>query len=93
MYDLKKSIDSSYGFKDPCESSPCLHSGHCLVFNAKSGFTCSCSRGYTGKLCEISKTNKFTWENETMQLFSFKSKLFSIIHDKYLPLTLVYRNS
>lgn len=36
---------------NPCESSPCLHSGHCLVF--KSGFTCSCSRGYTGKLCEI----------------------------------------
>lgn len=62
MYDFKKSIDSSYGFKDPCESSPCLHSGHCLVFNAKSGFTCSCSHGYTGKLCEISKTNKFTWE-------------------------------
>uniref|UniRef100_A0A8W8IEW7 EGF-like domain-containing protein n=1 Tax=Magallana gigas TaxID=29159 RepID=A0A8W8IEW7_MAGGI len=38
---------------NPCESSPCLHSGHCLVFNAKSGFTCSCSRDYTGKLCEI----------------------------------------
>lgn len=66
MYDLKKFIDFFYGFKDLCEFFFCLYSGYCLVFNVKLGFICFCFCGYIGKLCEISKINKFIWENEIM---------------------------
>ena len=35
---------------DECESLPCQHNGQCV--DDVDGFTCNCTEGYQGPLCE-----------------------------------------
>ena len=43
----------------PCDSNPCLHSGTCTN-GAVKGYTCKCSAGYTGPICEHSMYDTIT---------------------------------
>ena len=36
---------------DECASTPCLNNGRCI--DGIASYTCSCSKGFTGFLCEI----------------------------------------
>nr|XP_031840166.1 sushi, von Willebrand factor type A, EGF and pentraxin domain-containing protein 1-like isoform X1 [Nomia melanderi] len=43
-------------FRNPCDSSPCLHEGVCNVQNLGNGavnYTCTCDSGYSGRNCEL----------------------------------------
>ena len=37
----------------PCNPSPCLNEGDCS--ESGDNFTCTCSAGFTGNICEIGK--------------------------------------
>jgi len=39
---------------DECESNPCQNNGTCA--DKVNGFVCTCTDGYTGSLCETSKS-------------------------------------
>ena len=41
-------------FSDACQSSPCAH-GSCI--SSANQYNCSCFPGYTGRNCNIGKTN------------------------------------
>uniref|UniRef100_A0A336LPI6 CSON010513 protein n=1 Tax=Culicoides sonorensis TaxID=179676 RepID=A0A336LPI6_CULSO len=38
---------------EPCANEPCKHAGVCLETQTKSGYTCVCQEGYTGKNCQV----------------------------------------
>ena len=38
---------------DPCDNTPCMNNATCVSVDAT--YTCTCSVGYTGSLCETSK--------------------------------------
>lgn len=38
---------------EPCANEPCKHAGVCLETQTKSGYTCVCQEGYTGRNCHV----------------------------------------
>lgn len=38
---------------EPCANEPCKHAGVCLETQTKSGYTCVCQEGYTGRNCQV----------------------------------------
>ncbi|KZC10086.1 Sushi, von Willebrand factor type A, EGF and pentraxin domain-containing protein 1 [Dufourea novaeangliae] len=43
-------------FRNPCDSSPCLHEGMCNVRYSENNtvnYSCTCETGYTGQNCEL----------------------------------------
>ena len=46
--------DNYCGDVSECGSNPCQNGGSC-VEGEECGFTCDCSEGYTGRLCEVSE--------------------------------------
>ena len=38
---------------DPCGNSPCQNDGLCSYDDSRDGFSCRCSRNFSGRYCEI----------------------------------------
>ena len=41
-----------------CASNPCLNPKHCI--DGFNKYTCSCTAGYTGNLCDVGKQLMYT---------------------------------
>lgn len=62
-----------------CESNPCLNNGQCT--DHIGGFSCQCTRGYTGKRCHIKVSRQSGHSFPFISFFSHKifHLLFSVI--------------
>lgn len=47
-----------------CDSNPCLNNGQCT--DHIGGFSCKCTRGYTGKRCQIKVSFNYFFETNVV---------------------------